>query len=58
MAQFTRQPEFGNQAELVSHQLLQECAASPHDDTFKAIFHCSRSARAGGAGFENLLTRA
>jgi hypothetical protein len=25
---------------------------------FKAIFHCSRFARAGGAGFENLLTRA
>jgi hypothetical protein len=24
----------------------------------KAIFHCSRFARAGGAGFENLLTRA
>ena len=24
----------------------------------KAIFHCSRFARAGGAGFENLLMRA
>jgi hypothetical protein len=24
----------------------------------KAIFHCSRFARAGGASFENLLTRA
>jgi hypothetical protein len=24
----------------------------------KAGFHCSRFARAGGAGFENLLTRA
>jgi hypothetical protein len=24
----------------------------------KAIFHCSRFVRAGGAGFENLLTRA
>jgi hypothetical protein len=24
----------------------------------KAVFHCSRFARAGGAGFENLLTRA
>jgi hypothetical protein len=25
---------------------------------FKAVFHCGRFARAGGAGFENLLTRA
>ena len=25
---------------------------------FEAFFHCSRFARAGGAGFENLLTRA
>jgi hypothetical protein len=29
-----------------------------HQSNLKAIFHCSRFARAGGADFENLLTRA
>jgi hypothetical protein len=35
-----------------------ELKPAQHRARLKAIFHCSRFARAGGAGFENLLTRA